>query len=221
MDADRAGRTLRRLTTPRAAALAGVLFAVLGGASILLMALLPRDPGAGTEWIRSGASQVRLALTLTPFAGIAFLWFIGVVRDRFGELEDRFFSTVLLGSGLLFLAMYFAAMSIAGGLVSSPVPDGPAYSVEVIRFGRSIMVQTFNVFALKMAGTFMISLGIMWLRTGLMPRWLAVVTWIGAAVLIVTVSQDLFLFLVFPGWVLLVSVVHLLRTSRGLVADAG
>ena len=219
MTGDHAGRALRRLTTPRAAALAGVLFAVLCGTSILLMALLPRDPGSDGEWIRQGETQVRLALTLTPFAGIAFLWFIGVVRDRFGDLEDRFFSTVLLGSGLLFLAMYFAAMSIAGGLVSSPAAEGPAYTVEVVRFGRSIMVQTFNVFALKMAGAFMISLGIMWLRTGLMPRWLAVVTWLGAAVLILTVSQNLFLFLVFPGWVLLVSVVHLLRARRGLALD--
>jgi hypothetical protein len=42
-----------------------------------------------------------------PFAGIAFLWFIGVVRERLGEIEDRLFSTVFLRSGLLFLAMLF------------------------------------------------------------------------------------------------------------------
>jgi hypothetical protein len=217
---DKAARTLRRLTTPHSAALAGVVFAVLCGTSILLMAVLPRDPGSDSEWIRQGDSQIRLALTLTPFAGIAFLWFMGVVRDRFGELEDRFFSTVFFGSGLLFLAMYFAAMSVAGGLVSSPAA-APAYTVEVVRFGRSVMLQTFNVFALKMAGAFMISLGTMWLRTGLMPRWLAVVTWLGAGVLILTVSQNLYLFLVFPGWVLLVSLVHLLRARLGLVVDAG
>ncbi len=220
MAGDEAGRALRRLTTPRAAALAGVVFAVLCATSILLMALLPRDPGSGAEWVQRGGSQVRVALVLTPFAGIAFLWFIGVVRDRFGDLEDRFFSTVFFGSGMLFLAMYFAAMSIAGGLVSSP-GAARTYTLEVIQFGRSIMVQTFNVFALKMAGAFMISLGIMWLRTGLMPRWLAVATWIGAAVLILTVSQNLFLFLVFPGWVLLVSLVHLLRARLGLVLDQG
>lgn len=33
-------------------------------------------------------------------AGIAFLWFIGVIRDRSGAHEDRFFATVFLGSGL-------------------------------------------------------------------------------------------------------------------------
>ena len=50
-----------------------------------------------------------LALNIIPFAGIAFLWFMGVLRDRFGQQEDRFFATVFLGSGLLFLAMLFAA----------------------------------------------------------------------------------------------------------------
>ena len=42
-------------------------------------------------------------MNLIPFAGIAFLWFIGVLRDRLGEQEDRFFATVFFGSGLLFL----------------------------------------------------------------------------------------------------------------------
>jgi hypothetical protein len=51
-----------------------------------------------------------------PFAGIAFLWFIGVLRDRLGELEDRFFATVFFGSGLLFLGMLFLACAIVGGL---------------------------------------------------------------------------------------------------------
>jgi hypothetical protein len=39
---------------------------------------------------------VAIGLNLIPFAGIAFLWFIGVIRDRIGAHEDRFFATVLL-----------------------------------------------------------------------------------------------------------------------------
>ena len=46
---------------------------------------------------------------MAPFAGIAFLWFIGVLRNRVGALEDQFFSTVFLGSGLLFVASLFAS----------------------------------------------------------------------------------------------------------------
>ena len=55
-----------------------------------------------------------LALNLVPFAGIAFLWFIGVVRDRLGMYEDRFFATIFFGSGILFLAMFFAAATVLG-----------------------------------------------------------------------------------------------------------
>ena len=43
-----------------------------------------------------------IALNPIPFAGIAFLWFIGVIRDRIGGREDRFFATVFLVSGPLF-----------------------------------------------------------------------------------------------------------------------
>ncbi len=57
-------------------------------------------------------------MNLLPFAGIAFLWFIGVVRDRIGDHEDRFFATVFFGSGLLFLAMLFASAAVAGGIIS-------------------------------------------------------------------------------------------------------
>ncbi len=55
-----------------------------------------------------------MALNLVPFAGVAFLWFIGVLRDRLGQQEDRFFATVFFGSGLLFLAMLFAAAAVIG-----------------------------------------------------------------------------------------------------------
>src|SRR5512143_3121895 len=97
-----------RLTTPRAAAVAGVLFSFLLIAALVLIRIsIPTDVRAPGDWLATGARRVELALNLVPFAGIAFLWFIGVVRDRLGEYEDRFFATVFLGSGLLFLAMLF------------------------------------------------------------------------------------------------------------------
>jgi hypothetical protein len=42
---------------------------------------------------------------------------IGALRDRLGEFEDRFFATVFLGSGLLFLAMLFASAAVAAGII--------------------------------------------------------------------------------------------------------
>jgi hypothetical protein len=68
-------------------------------------------------WLKTSSNTVELGLNLVPFVGFAFLWFIGVLRDRLGEFEDRFFSTVFLGSGLLFLAMLFASAALAGGII--------------------------------------------------------------------------------------------------------
>ena len=108
-----------RATTPRAAAIAGILFSILLLTSLVLIRIsVPPDPQDAGIWLAGNWKNVNLALNLLPFAGIAFLWFIGVVRDRLGEHEDRLFATVFLGSGLLFLAMLFASAGIAGGIIS-------------------------------------------------------------------------------------------------------
>jgi hypothetical protein len=110
--------TTPRLRAPRAAAIAGILFAVLLIASFLLLRLaVPADPLEAGAWLKTNSNRVALALNLVPFAGIAFLWFIGVLRDRLGEREDRFFATVFLGSGLLFLAMLFVSAAMVGGII--------------------------------------------------------------------------------------------------------
>lgn len=207
---------MRRLSTPRSAALAGVVFGVLFSASlVLLRSVLPGDPFAGADWTEVGVGRIRLALALMPFAGIAFLWFVGVVRDHFGELEDRFFSSVFVGSALLFLAMVFVSTSLAGALLAGLEPvQGQRYDEDTIAFGRAVMLQVSNVYALRMAGVFMISLGTIWLRTGLMPRWLVALTYVLAVVLLFVINLSLWITLVFPLWVLAVSVLILLRTLR-------
>ena len=101
--------TRARATTPRAAAIAGILFSLLLLTSLTLIRLsVPENPQDAGTWLSGDWKTISIALNLLPFAGVAFLWFIGVVRDRLGEHEDRFFATVFLGSGLLFLAMLFA-----------------------------------------------------------------------------------------------------------------
>jgi hypothetical protein len=202
---------LRRLTTPRAAALAGVLFALLFATSLVLVRVtIPEDPAAGLDWVEAGAGRLRLAMILMPLAGIAFLWFVGVLRDRLGDYEDRFFSSVFYGSGLLFLAMVFVSMAVAGGILTSAAAGtDQAYDAEVVRFGRATMLQISNGYALRMAGVFMISLGTIWLRTRLMPRWVVAVTYLLALALLVVTSLSLWTTLVFPAWVLLVSLLVL------------
>ena len=115
-----------------------------------------------------------LALNLLPFAGIAFLWFMGVLRDRIGVNEDRFFATVFLGSGLLFVAMVFTCAAVAGGLVLSFGDGSNRPPAELWSFGRHVVLTLLGVYALRMAAVFTISTTTIASRLGLVPRWLVV-----------------------------------------------
>ena len=197
----------RRLTTPRAAAIAGILFGLLFSASLVLMrTAIPEEINRDIGWVNAGSSRISLALSLMPFAGIAYLWFIGVVRDKLGEYEDKFFSTVFFGSSLVFIGLVFVAMAIAGGILTTYKFIGnEAQDYTVIYFARSLMLHISNVYALRMAGVTMISLGTIWMRTGLMPRWLAWVTFSLALILLLVVSFNPWFTLVYPAWVTLIS----------------
>ena len=215
--------TDRRLRTPRAAAVAGILFALLLGISYSLMRIsIPADPADGGTWLEERANTVILALSLAPFAGIAFLWFIGVVRDRIGQFEDRFFSSVFFGSGLLYLAMMFVSAAVAGSLLSTYAII-PTQLIEsgMYTFGRAMMWRISNVYAIRMAGVFMISLGTIWVRTHTMPRWLAFLTYGLALVLLVSIGYSLWVTLIFPGWVLIISIHILALNLRSKGAEDG
>jgi hypothetical protein len=198
----------RRLTTPRAAAVAGIVFALLFATGlVLLRTAIPEELSAGTAWVEQGSRRIAIALGLTPFAGIAFLWFIGVLRDRLGKFEDQFFASVFFGSSLLFLAMVFVSMAVTGSLLASTrIAANKNLQDEVIHFGRALMFQISNDYALRMAGVFMISLGTIWLRTGIMPRWLVVITYLLALTLLLGISLSLWVTLIFPSWVFVISV---------------
>ncbi|MFI6772640.1 hypothetical protein [Nocardia sp. NPDC050412] len=206
--------TPRRLSTPRAAALAGVVFAVLFGTTLILIRIdMPDGIEGSTHWLNSQRSAIRIATVLMPFAGISFLWFIGVVRDGFGRYEDRFFLSVFLGSGLLFLAMMFVGTAVAAGLVSSDTDvTDPGARAEVVDFGTMVVVSACQTYALRMAAVFMISLATIWLKTGLMPRWLAGLSYLAAVALLVASETSRWMTLAFPAWVLVVSVLILVRS---------
>jgi hypothetical protein len=216
--------TRQALRTPRAAAVAGIIFAVLMTISIVLIRLaIPEElSGSNTAaWLQGNSTTIELALTLVPFAGIAFLWFMGVVRDRLGTLEDQFFSTVFFGSGLLFLAMMFASAAIAGGIVASyAIAADKLTKSGVIIFGRAIMYTITNVYGIRMAAVFMISLGTIWIRTRLMPRAFVFITYGVALVLLVSSNLTLWLVLAFPAWVFVISMFILIVSLRRGQAEA-
>ena len=169
------------------------------------------EPGANPQ---DQARRISLALQLLPFAGIAFLWFMGVVRDRFGRREDQFYTTVFLGSGLLYLAMTFIATALAGGLWSFFAINQAIASETVYNASRTLVSQITNVYGLRMASVFMLSSATMWMRTQVVPRWLAILTALLALVLLITIGLSPWLPLLFPAWILIVSILILISNYR-------
>jgi hypothetical protein len=184
---------------------------------VLLHLSVPADPSLPGTWVTDPdrRSAVRFALNLFPFAGIAFLWFMGVLRNRLGTREDQFLATVFLGSGLLFVVSLFSAAAISAGLLEA-LADGHIglLNSEVYYCGRRTAYAILNVFAFKMAAVFMFSTCTIGLRTAFLPRWVALVGYACALVLLLVITNWAWIGLLFPLWVLLVSAVVLTTEFR-------
>ena len=207
------------LRTPRAAAVAGIIFSVLLAAAFVLLRLsLPADPRVPGMWLTDPARRtaVTIALNLVPFAGIAFLWFIGVIRDRVGHREDRFFATVFLGSGLLFVAMLFVAAAVAGGLFAAAARSSGPPGGDTLVLGRDVTGSLVNVYSMRMAAVFMLTTVTIARRTEIVSRWLTVAGIVAALVLLVTVGISAWVELLFPAWVLALSIDILIAGPKAL-----
>ncbi|MEU0812838.1 hypothetical protein [Streptomyces mirabilis] len=196
-----------RLRTPRAAGLAGTVFALLLAAAIVLVRIAIPAGDAETATVAPGQRwEVRTALEILPFAGIFFLWFMGALRARVGDAEDRFIATVFMGSGLVYVATMFAAGAAAGSVLSQP--SG---------FGRHFAYTLMTTYALRMAAVFVFTTSTIGHRLRVLPRSLAVFGYLAGLVLLVAGSSLPWSELVFPFWALVVSL-HILRV--GLHAPA-
>jgi hypothetical protein len=207
----------QRVRTPRAAAIAGIIFSLLFTASMTLAWIsIPANPLGPATSVMKHLKILSLSLNLLPFAGIAFLWFIAVVRDRLGEREDRFFATAFFGSGLLFIVMVFNAAATAGGILrvlgsgSEALIQSGTYAL-----GRAEIQQAMHIYAMKMAAVFMTTTSTISLQTRALPRWMAVLGYLLALLLLVSVGTVEWIPLVFPLWVLLISVHILKENLRG------
>jgi hypothetical protein len=203
-----AALTHAQLKTPKAAAIAGIVFSLLLFAIFwLLRRSIPADPLEPGAWLVSDRATIAIALNLVPFAGVAFLWFIGVLRDRLGQLEDRFFATVFLGSGLLFLSMLFVAAALIGSvmLVASISVPGELINSTTFRLARATAFIVANVYAAKMAAVFMFSTSTVVIYTGIAPRWIAYIGFLLALTVLIGGQYVGWSLAVLPVWVLLIS----------------
>jgi hypothetical protein len=101
--------------------------------------------------------------------------------------------------------MTFTSSAVGVALAHSG-PEGSA-------FGQMLLLTLSKTYALRMAAVFMISLATIWLKTGLMPRWLVGVTYLVAVGLLLASDITMWLTLAFPTWVLVVSLLLLARAG--------
>src|SRR3954454_1678494 len=214
---EHASVTHAHLKTPKAAAVAGIAFSLLMFRIFwLLRRSVPADPLESGAWLATNARTVALALNLLPFAGIAFLWFIGVLRDRLGQQEDRFFATVFFGSALSFMTMIFVSAAIIGALllVSSTAQPNDLTSTATFRLARSTAYVLVNVYAIKLAGVFLITTSTVVIYTQIAPRWIAILGYVMAAILLLGSYYTSWNSIVLPAWVMLMSTYILIDNVR-------
>ena len=215
----RAGSPLR---TPRAASVAGIIFSVLMITALVLLRIsAPAHSGAGSQWLTDSGKRAAVAvgLNLVPFAGIAFLWFVGVLRDRIGEREDRFFATVFLGSGLLFVAMIFVAAAVGGALIAAASSASNLPGGGTLALSRNITNGLLNVYAMRMAAVFTLTTVTIARRTQIVSRWLTIAGIVCAVALLIGIGISPWVELLFPAWILALSLDVLLAGPRASSAE--
>jgi hypothetical protein len=140
------------------------------------------------------------------------LWFVGVLRNRLGEREDQFFATVFLGSGLFFVASLFGVAAVMRASIETLAAD--KMGSATFYFGGRVSDALFNILAMKMAGVFIITTCTIGLRTAIIPRWVAIIVYGCAVVLLLVIANWKRITFVFPLWMLLVSIYILLAEFR-------
>jgi len=207
------------MRTPRAAGVAGIIFGVAIIAVEILIHLAIPSEGDPALWIDDATrrGQLSWALTLVPYAGIAFLWFIGVIRSRLGNREDRLFATTFLGSGLIFVAMLFSSAALLGALLVLEAGPHPA-PVDEVRLFSATATLLLTTFGIRMAAVFTLVVTNLGRRTGIVPRWLQVVGYGAALVLLVAPPRTFWAVVLFPLWVLLLSIQILVSGGRAEAA---
>lgn len=223
MQASNQSGRIRPLRTVRAAAVAGMVYAVCASGALIVLLRSPAMT-ASTAEIRAhyasptASSGTVGAMTAMLVASFGFLWFVAVIRERIGHGEPLLFSTVFIGTAVLYVALLLtgsAALAAPAALqeVSGRSPD--ADTAAMMRaFGDIVL----GVFASRVQALFMTTTATIGLRTGALPRWLVLTSYAVALGLLVNVTFRTPSVHAFSVWVALVSAVLLIRRRAPVVA---
>ena len=215
--------------SPRLTAAAGCAHALLFLVSYWLVTSTPGPQATDQELLAFYESGDRrrlivVGLYVMPFAGIAFLWFSVALRTSILAGPQRV-SELLAGmqlmSGILYVALFFVAaaaisvMAVGMEFVHSRLD--PVVARELPLYGRALLM----VFAMRMAAIFVFTTTRLGRRTDALPRWFACVGWVVGLFLLLSASFSRGFVLVFPGWLLLLCAVVLVRRRLLLPGRTG
>jgi uncharacterized membrane protein YhdT len=196
----------------RWAPISGILYVVLWAVVIFL---LDSDPGDSdtdiTSWYADSGNrdQQVIAFFLVLAAGLLFLWFLSVLRGRLAEAEGMAGTRTSLafGAGLVAVSLWTIAMAVWMS-VSFAVDDSDEFVVDP---NTERLFSDFG-YALWFGGTTIalltvLCVALVGLRGQLIPKWLA---WVSVLVAVTMLASFTFIpFLIWLGWVLVVSLVWL------------
>ena len=209
--------SLNTLKSPRAAAAAGIVFSVLSFTVMLMVQdlVVGSSSAINKQWFETHARSVSFPLALVPFIGISLLWFTGVLRDRLDDKEDRFFSTIFFGSGILIVGMLFIWAAAFGAMFHTYMTlEKGAADPAVFVFGHTFLREILGDFILRMMGVYMTTIATIWRHTKVMPRWILIITYVFGIAFIILAAKIPEARFVFPGWVLVVSIYILIANLR-------
>jgi len=210
-------RVRRQVRSPRSAAFAGIGYSILMVIGMILTTSIAsvRLEDITPEILESWTRKASLVILLVPFAGIMFLWFTGVIRERLGELEDRFFATLFYGSGIIQVVLLFIWGAIFGAvMVARTMTAIGMMDSGIYIFGFALMNEIIGNYALRMAGVYMTAINSLWSKTGLMPRWMTIITYLLAMGFLLAAERFREARFIFPAWVFVVSIYILILNFR-------
>jgi hypothetical protein len=175
------------------------------------------DPDSDAQivahWASNGNQHKQIAsFFLILAASLAFVWFIAALRYRVQQAEGGpgVLTGLGFGAGLVAVALWtvadslFAAMAFAAGDTSRFQIDANT-SRLMDDLGYSLWFSGTTVAAVLVAAT-----GLVALRTGALPKWLA---WLSFPVALTMLVAFVFIpFLIMLGWILVVSATLILRS---------
>lgn len=213
-------KTERAGTGLVAGGIAAIVFAVLFVVGFLLTTDTPDGDESNAKWVRHFADSdnrrmVVIGVILLAVAAVAFLVFLGVLRERLRNAAggSEWVATVAFASGIVFVAMV-AVFAVGVGAIPAGVQfgDNPVpRNADLFRSFDSLGFGALLLFGAAAAGLLIVTTSIAAGRAALLPRWLVGTGYV-VGVIVLVGGLLFFPMVLLVLWVLTVGIVMLSRS---------